>query len=85
MHTLSVPGCCVQSPQFYLDRFPEGPDKVYGFLTGSVILSAGLDHIYTTNYFLSLLALLAASLVACTRTQQWPLAKVIFKLMRGCG
>ncbi|KAH0445892.1 hypothetical protein IEQ34_025272 [Dendrobium chrysotoxum] len=34
------------------------------------------DHIYTANYFIILLALLAASLAACTTTRQWPMVKV---------
>jgi cytochrome c biogenesis protein ResB len=34
------------------------------------------DHIYTANYFLALMALLAASLAACSTTRQWPMVKV---------
>jgi cytochrome c biogenesis protein len=34
------------------------------------------DHIYTANYFLALMALLGASLAACTSTRQWPMVKV---------
>lgn len=35
-----------------------------------------LDHIYSADYFLLLLALLGASLAACTATNQWPAVKV---------
>ena len=34
------------------------------------------DHIYTAPYFLALLALLGASLAACTSTRQWPMVRV---------
>ena len=34
------------------------------------------DHIYSADYFLLLLALLGASLAACTATTQWPAVKV---------
>ena len=34
------------------------------------------DHIYTAGYFVLLLALLAASLAACTTTRQWPMVRV---------
>jgi cytochrome c biogenesis protein len=39
-------------------------------------LACRLDHIYTTWYFLGLNALLAASLVACSNTTQWPSLQV---------
>ena len=44
-----------------------------------MILDFGLDHIYTTWYFLGLLGLLGASLTACTVTTQWPVWKVAAK------
>jgi cytochrome c biogenesis protein len=49
---------------------------VLGFLTGRIIWALQLDHIYTADYFLLLLALLGASLAACTATNQWPAVKV---------
>lgn len=47
-----------------------------GFLTGRIIWALQWDHIYSADYFLGLLALLGASLAACTATNQWPAVKV---------
>ena len=46
---------------------------VYGFIDTSFILNLGLDHIYTTGWFLSLLTVLGISLISCTFTRQFPL------------
>lgn len=62
--------------QFYLDAYPDGANKVLGFLTYNWIFTLQLDHIYTANYFLGLMALLGASLAACTTTRQLPMVRV---------
>lgn len=63
------------SPAQYLQDYPlEKP--ILGFLTGDVILTLGLDHVYTNPVFLAMLALLAACLSACTSTRQLPMLKV---------
>lgn len=61
---------------YYVANYPESGDVVLGFLTWPLLLSAELDHVYTAWYFYLSLALLAASLVACTWTRQWPAVKV---------
>lgn len=43
--------------------------QVLGFLTYDVIFKLHLDQIYTAPYFLALMALLGASLAACTSTR----------------
>ena len=43
--------------------------QVLGFLTYDWIFTLQLDRIYTAPYFLALMALLAASLAACTSTR----------------
>lgn len=43
--------------------------QVLGFLTYDIIFKLHLDQIYTAPYFLGLMALLAASLAACTSTR----------------
>ena len=63
-----------QPPQNYPEDSPAG--KVLGFLTGRIIWALQWDHIYSADYFLLLLALLGASLAACTVTNQWPAARV---------
>ncbi|KXZ49277.1 hypothetical protein GPECTOR_22g871 [Gonium pectorale] len=62
--------------EFYLTNYPDGAEKVLGFLTYDLILALQLDHIYTAGYFYAALGLLAASLTACTYTRQWPAVKV---------
>lgn len=58
-----------QSLAFYQQNYPEEP-ALFGFLSWKVILIAGLDHVYRTWWFLSLLILFGASLTACTFTRQ---------------
>ncbi|KAG2438976.1 hypothetical protein HYH02_010768 [Chlamydomonas schloesseri] len=65
-----------KSIEYYLVNYPDGADKVLGFLTGDLILNLQLDHIYTADYFYLSMGLLAASLAACTYTRQWPAVKV---------
>lgn len=62
--------------QFYHDAYPDGANKVLGFLTYNWIFALQWDHIYTSNYFLGLMALLGASLAACTSTRQLPMVRV---------
>lgn len=65
-----------KSYDYYLEKYPEEGPRVLGFVTAPLIEALQWDHIYTSSYFLALLALLAASLVACTTTTQWPSVKV---------
>ncbi|MBW4620101.1 MAG: cytochrome c biogenesis protein [Cyanosarcina radialis HA8281-LM2] len=60
-----------QSLQFYQSNYPEHP-ALFGFLSWKVILTIGLDHVYRTWWFLSLLILFGSSLTACTFTRQFP-------------
>ena len=63
-----------QSVQFYQANYPEHP-ALFGFLTWKVIVIIGLDHVYRTWWFLSLLILFGSSLTACTFTRQFPALK----------
>lgn len=60
--------------EFYQANYPEHP-ALFGFLTWRVIGLLGLDHVYRTWWFLTLLVLLAASLTACSFTRQLPTLK----------
>ncbi len=60
-----------QSLQFYQANYPESP-ALFGFLTWKVLLLAGLDHVYRTWWYLSLLILFGSSLMACTFKRQLP-------------
>jgi len=67
-----------KSYEWYVANYPtENP--TLGFIDFPFILDLGLDHVYTTWYFLGLLGLLGASLTACTLTRQWPVWKVAAK------
>ena len=43
-----------------------------GLLTAAPILALQLDHVYSSGWFLTLLALLATSLTTCSIRRQWP-------------
>ncbi|MBE9078572.1 cytochrome c biogenesis protein [Romeria aff. gracilis LEGE 07310] len=58
-----------QSLSYYQTNYPEEP-ALFGFLSWKVLLTLGLDHVYRTWWFLSLLILFGASLTACTFTRQ---------------
>lgn len=55
---------------FYLENYSK---PIYGFINSSFILTFGLDHVYTTWWFFSLLLLFGISLISCTITRQFPL------------
>lgn len=63
-----------QSTAFYQANYPEEP-ALFGFLTWKVLLLVGLDHVYRTWWFLSLLVFFGSSLTACTFTHQLPALK----------
>lgn len=57
---------------FYIENYPlEKP--IYGVIDWKFILNLGLDHVYTTWWFLLLLIVLGISLISCTITRQFPL------------
>ncbi|MEB3314280.1 MAG: cytochrome c biogenesis protein [Cyanobacteriota bacterium] len=60
-----------QSVDFYQGNYPEDP-ALFGFLSWKLILTLGLDQVYRTWWFLTLLILFGASLTACTFTRQFP-------------
>ncbi|CAJ2679198.1 cytochrome c biogenesis protein CCS1 chloroplastic-like [Trifolium pratense] len=64
-----------QKPEFYFQNYPED-HPVLGFFTWRWIFFLGFDHMYSAPIFLGMLALLGASLIACTYTTQLPLIKV---------
>ncbi|XP_048531915.1 cytochrome c biogenesis protein CCS1, chloroplastic [Triticum urartu] len=64
-----------EPPSHYFEQFPED-NPVFGFITWRWILTPGFDHMFSSPVFLGLLALLAASLMACTFTTQLPMVKV---------
>ncbi|MEM9544282.1 MAG: cytochrome c biogenesis protein, partial [Cyanobacteria bacterium P01_E01_bin.42] len=63
-----------QSLTFYQANYPEHP-ALFGFLTWKVLLILGLDHVYRTWWFLSILVVFGSSLTACSFTRQIPTLK----------
>jgi cytochrome c biogenesis protein len=73
----SISGTLIEQGEtllFYQQNYPENP-ALFGFLSWKVILTLGLNHVYTTWWFLSLLLLFGTSLTACTFTRQFPALK----------
>ncbi|HIK27579.1 MAG: cytochrome c biogenesis protein [Oscillatoriaceae bacterium SKW80] len=73
----SISGTVIEQGQplaFYQANYPEHP-ALFGFLTWKVIVVLGLDHVYRTWWFLSILILFGSSLTACTFTRQFPALK----------
>lgn len=58
-----------ESLAFYQANYPEDP-ALFGFLDWKLLLTLGLDHVYRTWWYLSILILFGASLTACTFTRQ---------------
>jgi len=67
-----------QSLSFYQVNYPEKP-ALFGFLTWKVLLIMGLNHVYSTWWYLSLLILFGSSLTACTFRRQFPALKAARK------
>jgi len=51
-------------------------NPVFGFLTWDLILRFGLDHVYKTWWFFTLIFLFGLSLISCTFLQQLPSLKI---------
>jgi cytochrome c biogenesis protein len=63
-----------QSVEFYRANYPENP-ALFGFLSWKVLLALGLNHVYSTWWFLTLMILFGLSLATCTFTRQFPALK----------
>jgi cytochrome c biogenesis protein len=73
----SISGTVIEQGEtlsFYQANYPENP-ALFGFLSWEVLLAIGLNHVYSTWWFLSLLVLFGTSLTACTFTRQFPALK----------
>jgi cytochrome c biogenesis protein len=64
-----------QSIETYKINYPL-TNPVFGFLTWDRILQFGLDHVYKTWWFFTLIFLFGASLISCTFLQQLPSLKI---------
>ena len=64
-----------QSIELYKVNYPL-TNPLFGFLSWDLILKLGLDHVYKTWWFLSLIFLFGCSLVLCSFLQQLPALKI---------
>ena len=64
-----------QSIETYKLNYPL-TNPVFGFLTWDLILQFGLDHVYQTWWFFTLIFLFGLSLISCTFLQQFPSLKI---------
>jgi cytochrome c biogenesis protein len=64
-----------QSLEVYKTNYPL-TNPVFGFLTWDRILQFGLDHVYKTWWFFTLIFLFGLSLISCTFLQQLPSLKI---------
>ncbi|MBC7439145.1 MAG: cytochrome c biogenesis protein [Flavobacterium sp.] len=60
-------------PLFFYQKNYATENPIYGFVDWKFITFFGLEHVYTTWWFFLLLFLLAASLIGCTITRQFPI------------
>ena len=74
----SIAGTVIQQDQsieIYKMNYPL-TNPVFGFLTWDRILQFGLDHVYKTWWFFTLIFLFGISLISCTFLQQLPSLKI---------
>lgn len=74
---VSISGTVIEQGEsltFYQQNYPEAP-ALYGFLSWKVILNWGLNHVYSTWWYLSLLVFFGTSLATCTFIRQLPALK----------
>ncbi|MGL5032438.1 MAG: cytochrome c biogenesis protein ResB, partial [Microcystaceae cyanobacterium] len=74
---LSISGTVIEQGEtldFYQTNYPENP-ALFGFLTWKIITAIGLNHVYSTWWFLAILILFGSSLTACTFNRQFPALK----------
>ncbi len=64
-----------QSIEIYKINYPL-TSPILGFLTWDRIISLGLDHVYQTWWFFTLIFLFGLSLISCTFLQQLPSLKI---------
>lgn len=64
-----------QSIETYKLNYPL-TNKIFGFLSWDLIIQFGLDHVYKTWWFITLIVLFGISLLSCTLLQQFPSLKI---------
>ena len=76
--SFSIIGTIIEQDQileYYQTNYPI-EKSIFGFINWEFIINLGLDHIYKTVWFISLLVIFACSLLSCTFLQQLPALKI---------
>jgi cytochrome c biogenesis protein len=60
---------------FYETNYPIN-NPIFGFVSSSLILSLGVDHVYQTWWFILIILLFGSSLISCTFSRQLPSLKL---------
>ena len=74
----SVIGTVIEQDQpieIYKQNYPL-LKPIFGFLSWNLIIKFGLDHVYKTWWFISLIVIFGTSLLTCTILQQLPSLKI---------
>ena len=64
-----------QPVEVYQQDYPL-TNPIFGFLTWELIINLGLDHVYKTWWYITLILIFGLSLLTCTILQQLPSLKV---------
>lgn len=64
-----------KSTDFYELNYPINA-PIFGFVSSKFIIFFGLNHVYTTHWFLILIVLFGSSLLSCTLSRQIPSLKM---------
>ena len=74
----SIIGTVIEQDQpieIYKQNYPL-LNPIFGFLSWDLIIKLGLDHVYKTWWFISLIIIFGTSLLTCTILQQLPSLKI---------
>ena len=74
----SIIGTVIEQDQilnYYQTNYPI-ESSIFGFINWKFIINFGLDHIYKTIWFITLLIIFSMSLLSCTFLQQLPSLKI---------
>jgi cytochrome c biogenesis protein len=72
-----------ESVAFYHQRYD--PSPWLGLVHGEGILGLELDHVYSSRWFLGLLAWLGLSLILCSIRRQWPALRASLRWIDYCS
>ncbi len=66
-----------ETRESYIENFGKHP--WLGFINGETLINLQLNHVYSSTWFLSLLAWLGLSLMLCSWRRQWPILQAALR------